>query len=397
MLVDLYPPNIGGVENYVQSLSKILCCRNHEVTVFTLGHPVKIELNQRIKIYREEGIFQKIPFLYGKSKKKWHPPSTDLLLTHKIAKVIEHEKPDIIHAHGWILYSMLPLKKKYNIPLVVTLHGYGYFCPITNYFRNDNICSTRSFMNCLNCAGKDYGYLRSISAYCGINRQISNIKLIDKFIAVSQYVREAHLNNLPVNNTDIVVIPNFYSVDEVESTKIELDIPDDFILYVGSLAPYKGLDTLIAAYNKLDTNIKLVLIGYKYKNYKFESSNNILVIGNASNDIVKEAYRRCKFAVFPSKWPEPCATVMFEAMSHKKAIIASNIGGFPDVIVDGQTGLLVPFGQEEQLSRAIKYLLDNPDIAIFMGNNGFERFMTYFSADVVAIKIEELYRDLLNR
>jgi glycosyltransferase involved in cell wall biosynthesis len=395
MLVDLYPPNIGGVEKYVQSLSIDLWRRGHQVSVITLGRPVSEVSEQGVKVYREEGIFQKIPFLYGKSQKKWHPPSADLVLTRRIAKIIEQEKPDIVHVHGWIIYSFLPLKKKFGVPLVVTLHGYGYFCSITNYFRNNTLCEDRSFFNCIQCAKKDYGYLRSLAAYCGINYNMKRLKLVDRYIAVSNFVKSAHVENLSLKDEDIVVVPNYYTQSENLESEGKGIQHQDFILFVGALAPYKGLDYLIQAYNRLKTSVKLLVIGYKYLNYDYKNSDNISVIENAPDTVIKEAFRNCRFAVFPSIWPEPLGTVVFEAMSYGKPVVATNTGGFPDMIINGETGFLVPANDIEALYQAMECLLDKPGLAREMGQRGYERWNTSFTAQVVIPQIEMIYRSLL--
>lgn len=151
---------------------------------------------------------------------------------------------------------------------------------------------------------------------------------------------------------------------------------------------------LIEAYQKPDTKIELVLIGAKHPAYHYEGTADILVIENAPYKMVAEAYQRCRFAVFPSIWPEPFGLVNLEAMSYKKAVIASNIGGFTDVVVDGETGILVPPGDGEALSQAIKYLLENPDVVEEMGQEGYKRWKENFTPEVVVPKIEELYQSL---
>jgi glycosyltransferase involved in cell wall biosynthesis len=396
MLVDLYPPNIGGVERAVQSLSVLLRREGHQVTVCTLGHPSSVQYDHGVRVYREEGLFQKIPFLYGGSKKRWHPPAPDWLLSRKIAKIIEQEKPDIIHAHGWIIYSVLPLKEKYGIPLVSTLHGYGYFCSITNLIRNNAICYERSFHNCIRCAGRDYGYFRSLAAYYGINRQIKRLKLVDKFIAVSPFVKEAYLTHLPLRNEDIEVVPNYYSPAIIEEEGIIANLPEDFILFVGALAPYKGLDVLIQAYNQLNTSTKLVVMGYRYLRYQYANTGNILVVEDVPHDMVMQAMSKCKFVVFPSIFPEPSAIVGLEAMSERKAVIASNIAGFKDYIVNGKTGILVSAGDPGELAEAIDYLLRKPELAVEMGQNGYDRLNENYIPEVIVPKIIKVYNSLIS-
>jgi glycosyltransferase involved in cell wall biosynthesis len=92
-------------------------------------------------------------------------------------------------------------------------------------------------------------------------------------------------------------------------------LPEDFILFIGALAPNKGVDILIEAYRKIETETELLLIGAKRPDYSYESTKNITVIEDASQQIVTEAYSRCKFVVIPSIWPERFGVVALEAMS----------------------------------------------------------------------------------
>lgn len=393
MLADFYPPIIGGVERHVQSLAIELCHRGHQVAVFTTGHPASVKREQGVKVYRQEGIFQKTPFSRAGLKKKWLPPTQDWLFTRKLARIIGQESPDIIHAHGWMLFSALPLKKKLRIPIVTTLHGYGSFCPRWTLIRNNSICDEPSLKNCFQCMREYSGIIKPLVAYYFIKANKNRLKSVDKFVAVSSFVKEAHVKHLRLGAEDIITIPNFYRPDnpaqEVKS------LPDDFILFVGALAPYKGVDTLIKAFRKVNTRTKLLLIGYRRLYYQCENTEDILVIEDAPRSTVMQAISKCKFAIFPSLWPDPAPTVTYEAMSQKRAVIASDIGGFKDIVIDRKTGILVPPGDSDRLSQAISNLLQNPETTLKMGERGYERFIKSYTPDMVVPGLIDLYQSLI--
>ncbi len=374
MLVDLYPPTIGGAERHVQSLSVKLSQMGHPVSVCTLDHHDSVEYDQGVKIYRLKGLFYEVPFLYRGAKKKWHPPTGDWLLTRKLARIIRHEKPDIIHAHGWILYSVLLLRKKSNIPLIATAHTYGYFCPRSTLLRKDAICEGPAITKCLGCIASDYGIVRSLAAYYGVKSNRSRLKYLDKLIAVSPFVKEAHAGHLGLEDDDVPIIPNFYAPERDGAAKKAKNLPQDFILFVGTLAPHKGVEVLIEAYRRLYTRTTLLLIGYSHRDYHYKSEGNMLVMENAPRDVVIQAMSNCRFLIVPSIWPDPAPTVAYEAMSHRKAIIAANVGGLRDIVVDGETGILVPANDPDKLVQAIGCLLESPEMASEMGQKGYQRF-----------------------
>ena len=396
MLADLYSPVTGGAERHIQSLSRELARRGHEIRVCTIGHPSlpRYEEEDGVKLYRLEGLFSKLPFLFKDQMKRRHPPTADWLVTKKLESILVDEKPDIVHAHGRILYSMLPLRKKIDTPLVLTLHGYWAICPTASLMSGDIICDSALTGSCVLCARQSYGLAKSLFVYLGTRINRTELKLVDKFIAVSSFVREIHARYLGLDGKDIVVIPNFYAADAIARTGNHGNLPQDFILFVGELIPTKGVNVLIEAYRKLDTRTKLVLIGSKHPGFHYDSTENIMVIENAPYDLVKEAYQNCRFAIFPSAWHEPCATVTFEAMSYRKAVITSNMGGFSDIVVDGETGILVPPNDSEALAGAIESLLQTPEVAEEMGRRGYERWKLNYSPEVVVPQIEQLYNSL---
>lgn len=397
MASDSYPPRISGLGRHVQLLSRQLARRGHEVIVFTVGYPdlPKCEEEGGVRICRLPGFFQKVPFLYKDAESKKPPPTRDWLVTKELRRIAKEEQPDILHAHGWILYSVLPLKNGSKIPLVATLHDYGLICPKTSLLKQDAVCDEPFTNKCLACGRDQYGVAKSLATYLGVKANRRSLGRVDKFIAVSSFVQQAHLEHLGLSNDDIVVLPNFCGADTIAEPRGYGNLPRDFILFVGALSPNKGVNILIDAYQKLDTQTKLVLIGAKHPAYDYKNAENILIIENAPHEVVIQAYRNCRFAIFPSTWPEPGPTVAFEAMGHRKAIIASRVGGFTDIVVDRETGILVAPNDAKALAEPIRYLLENREIADSMGEKGYERWKQFFTPEVVVPKIESLYQSLV--
>lgn len=96
-----------------------------------------------------------------------------------------------------------------------------------------------------------------------------------------------------------------------------------------------------------------------------------------------EALRRSLFTVAPSLWPEPFGLVALEAAAAGKATIASNIGGLKDIIVDGETGLLVPPGDRPALTAAMQRLIADGDLRQRLGTAARERAATFSPAAIV--------------
>jgi glycosyltransferase involved in cell wall biosynthesis len=397
MLSSFYPPFLGGISVYVQSLCRELSRRGHQVVVGTLGRRdlPESEDDSGIKVIRQEGFFQKIPFLFKDPARKWHPPARDPVISNKLANIIEQEGPDIIHTHSWILYSMLPLRNKFNVPLVHTIHDYGLFCPKRMAIKEDAICNRPSLMNCISCMNRPYGLLRVVSAYYGIRANRNKLKYVDKFIAVSDFVRQIHEKCLAISSQKIITLPDF-SDPFIDNRQEQIEaLPDDFLLYVGWLMSHKGVDVLIEAYRKLNTPVKLLIIGIEHPDYRYHTEGNILVLKNVPRRLLMQAMSRCRFAIFPSIWPEPFGLVVTEAMSQGKAVIATNTGGFTDIIMDGETGILVPPNDSGKLAEAISYLLRRPEEVLRMGRGGYDRFMKNYTPDVVIPKVIDVYESLL--
>jgi len=397
MLADDYPPIIGGEGRHVQSLSRELAKREHEVIVCASWAPglPRYEQEKGIKIHRLQGFFHRIPFLYKDPMRRWHPPVRDWVITNRLRRIVEEERPDMIHAHGWTVYSALPLKRDFGIPLVVTLHAYEFLCPKMSLFTDKSaLCDEPFRKKCIACGRESYGLAKSLAAYYGVKTNKKRLKLVDRFVAVSSFVKETHVKHLSLDDKDVVVIPNFCN-PEVEEAEKGVALPDDFMLFVGMLSLHKGVGVLLKAYRKLNTRAKLVLIGYTHPDYRCQSTENVFIVENAPHNIVMQAMSRCSFAIFPSIWPEPFGIVTIEAMMQRKAVIASAVGGFRDVVADRETGILVPRNDPDKLAEAIAYLLERPELTWQMGAKGYQRFIENYTPDVVIPMVLDVYQNLI--
>jgi glycosyltransferase involved in cell wall biosynthesis len=257
VLLSAYPPSIGGMESHVKTLAEWLSRHGHKVIVCTLGSESMsvTEESKNLTVYRMNGLLQKIPILFKNINKITHLPIPDPILIKKISKVIKKEKPDIIHAHGWMLYSAIYLKKKFGIPLLATIHDHGFICPTKALMKGDMICSKCFTKECVPCGKEIFGLKVSLLRYLCVKSQKKNLKYVDKFIAVSSFVKDVHSKY--IDEDKIVVIPNFYDASEriAMKSKESNELPDDFILFVGDLTHNKVADVIIDAFNKIKDRV----------------------------------------------------------------------------------------------------------------------------------------------
>ena len=396
LISDYYPPPSGGISLHVKSLARKLSDTGHEVVVCTTRQQdlPRYEEENGVRIHRLGAFFQRIPRLYRDPRRKWHPPAQDRLISRRLSGIIEGESPDVIHVHGWILYSLPPLKKGGKIPVVHTLHDYRLFCPRMVLLKGNAICSSGPGKGCLFCMRQSLGLLRALPACYGVRAYRDRLKCVDRFVAVSSFVKEAHVRHLGIDAARIVVIPNFHDPGTSTGARSCWDFPGKFILFVGWLMPHKGTDVLIKAYRKLDTETKLLVIAKEHPAYHYQGAGSIVIVKNAPHDVVMQAMSTCLFAVVPSINPDPCPTVALEAMSRRKAVIASEIGGLKDMVVHRRTGILVPPNDPDRLAEAMAMLLQRPGLASEMGEKGYERFAKDYSPDAVVPKIVDVYESL---
>lgn len=403
MLSDFYPPYIGGMERHVQTLSHELVRRGHHVAVATLQQdesPV-FEDEGGVRVYRLAGWNRALARFYVDQRHQYHPPLPDPGVMAGLRRVIKQEHPDIVHARRWMLYSFVGLKAWSKAKLVVTLHDYSLFCPTMTNFNNGQVCSGPSYLKCIRCSKPQYGNGKANLLTAGLKFSSYMHRYVDKYIAISSAVGEA--SKIRTNSTKwpIEVVPTFIpdsAVDEANSVERPSFLPpeDNYILFVGRQSTAKGLDVLLEAYNaELSKLAPLVLIVTEYGGTEKKFPPGVIVARNVPHAQVMAAWKHCALGVVPSIWPEPFGQVAVEAMACGKPVVASAVGGLPDVVADGVTGLLVEPGNVKILREAVRGLLLEAARREQMGIMGRQR-ACLFTVSTVADRIEQIYAELSN-
>lgn len=403
MLTQFYPPYIGGEERHVRNLSLRLKERGHAVAVATLGNTELPEYAEEdgVRVYRMHGSMQRFAGLFSESSRRHAPPFPDPELTLALRKIVQQERPEIVHAHNWLVHSYLPLKAMSAAPLVLTVHDHSIVCPKKKLIYGENLCSGPEARKCAGCAGRHYGPLKGFSVL-GMHRATTAFELpmIDLFVPVSRATGED--NKLFNGKLPVEVIPNFVPDDigNVDAQPHELlaQLPDEpFIMFAGAFGRYKGLDVLIDAYRTLQNAVPLVIIGYYTPEYPIRTKDfppNVYVLRDWPHNAVMQAWQRCLFGVVPSTWSEPCPTVAMEAMACGRALIGTSLGGITDLIDDGVTGLLVPPDNVQALAQAMRMLMDDRERCAQMGEAGKAK-VVHFQAQTVIDRIEHAYARLV--
>jgi glycosyltransferase involved in cell wall biosynthesis len=218
---------------------------------------------------------------------------------------------------------------------------------------------------------------------------------IDLFISPSSFLRNKMIE-FGIDKNKIIHIPNFINSNEYTPNYSN----SNYILYFGRLEKHKGLETFIAAMKHVKTS-KLYVVGDgSYRNMlerysKKNNMKNVVFLGFVTRKRLIELVRFSLFTVLPSEWYENCPMTILESFAFGKPVIGASIGGIPELVEDGSTGMLFDAGNVDDLAEKINYLLDNKNLAVEMGKNARKKVKEEYNEDVHCKRVTEAYKNVL--
>lgn len=236
---------------------------------------------------------------------------------------------------------------------------------------------------------------------------------IDKIITVSQYLKEELISKYFMQQKDIQVIYNGVNTERFHThrngqrikNQYQIGDRDPVVLYLGRLAPYKGVQFLIEAAPKILIEFprtKFIVSGstrYDTLNllklvYELDVRKSIIFTGYIQDEDVPDLYAACDVFCYPSLW-EGFGLPPVEAQACGKPVVAFNTCALPEVIKNKQTGLLVQPENSQALANAIISMLHDDERRHKMGMEGRKRVRRLFSWDDAAEKTLKIYREVM--
>ncbi|UPT76812.1 glycosyltransferase family 4 protein [Sulfurovum sp. XGS-02] len=352
----------GGSDRVYFETSKLLEKNGHNVLFFS----VKDEMSEAH--YSDKYFIQ--PFNYENTGTLHKIKLAAQFLYNKEARdnlelLIKNEKPDIAHLHifyGHITSSILPVLAKYNIPTVMSVHDYRMLCP-ANVMRDSEgkiceKCAEGNYLSCIigKCTKHSLVYSSIAAMECFVRDQFfSYEKYIDRFIMVSRFILDKHIQYKPSMKSKSEHVYNFIDLDKYSPHFSH----EDYYLYFGRLSREKGVMTLLNVWRKFPhVHLKIVGTGEVEEEAKQyiakHNMSNVEFVGFLNGDALFDVVKRSKFLFVPSEWYENNPMTVIEGFALGKPVIGARIGGIPELIKEGFNGYLFDSGDLDDLTGAVQ-------------------------------------------
>jgi len=384
LLTREYPPEVyGGAGTHVEYLARELR-RLTEVSVHCWGAPRS-----------EPGVTSHQPWNALSEPK---PESTTLqAMSINLAMAAAVKGTDLVHSHTWYANFGGHLSRlMWSIPHVMTIHSLEPLRP---------------------WKAEQLGGGYALSMFC----EQTAIESADAVIAVSHGVRRDVLSCYPAVDADRVHVihngidPEIYRPQRSPETltRFGIDPSRPFVLFNGRITRQKGLPLLLAAALELDPGYQVVVVASSPDTPEIaaevaalagrvsaERGNLVWIDHFISREDLIHLHSHATVFVCPSIY-EPFGLVILEAMACETAVVASRVGGIPEIVVEGETGYLVDFdpadldGFTSALAGRVETLLKDPTLAGTMGKAGRERVLQQFGWGAIAAQTVQLYDSLL--
>lgn len=366
-------PSLGGVEELVRQLAHAYRKRGVKAIVFTNRWPRGLprhEVYEGIEIYRLP-----MRFPQGSTKANLTYRLSRNAILREIVTILRRNNTQVLHvqcvsSNG---YYALEASRALNLPLVVTTQG-------ERTMDADRIFEKSQFLN---------HTLRLL------------LNEADHITACSQDTLEdlEEYRGTPFGPRGQVVY-NGIELDDFKNATPFVH-PRPYVLGIGRLVPQKGFDVLLKAFARAQLpNTDLILAGDGSENQALRQLSAELALGDrvvfwgrADRATAPQLFKGCAFFVLPSRH-EPFGIVNIEAMAAGKAVIATRVGGVPEIVTHGQNGLLVPSGDVASLAKTMQELSADAALKERLAACGY-RQVEQFSWSTIAGQYLQIYEDVL--
>lgn len=292
-----------------------------------------------------------------------------------------------------------PLKTK-GIPIVLTLHDLKPICPNYKYYVNGAVCEACSggkFYNCLKnkCTkGSTLGSLvNTVEMY--FHYAMGYYQGVDRYIAVSQF-HKRKMMEAGFPETQITYLPNYIDTQGFDAATPE----QSYVLYFGRLSAEKGVSTLFqAALENNEIRHLIVGTGPLEDRLKQEAEalglSNVEFLGFKQGPELVEIVSGATCVVIPSELYENCPMTILEAFAAGRPVIGANIGGIPELIEEGQDGLIFEPKNPADLAQKVRWIWANRGKAREMGMLGRAKMEERFNAELHYEGLMNIYQSVL--
>jgi len=293
-------------------------------------------------------------------------------------------RPDLVHIHDvypffspWVLRDC----RREGVPVVMTCHDFRLTCPAATHLCGSAVCelclggheSWCVLRNCRASRWESLGYaLRSAVA----RKWRLFLDNVTAYITPTEFVK-GRLVAAGFPEQRITAVPNMIDVPE---SGVDPSV-NQYVAYVGRITPEKGISTLLASAEMTGLRVRIAGDPSPMPELVKKAPANVEFLGPLCREDVETLYRSARFLVLPSLWFETFGLVAAEAMSHGVPVIASNMGGLPEVVDDGATGFLFEAGNPEDLANKMRVLWSDPALCRRMGQTAREKVTREYSED----------------
>ena len=397
LLVNKFHYLRGGSEKYYFELAQLLKSKGHTVGFFSMKHEENITTGDAEYFVEEIDLntgskLKALDVIYSQENKRL------------MAKALEEFKPDIVHINNFqrqLSASIIDAIKEKNIPIVMTAHDLNPICPASIMLYNGEVCDDCITKGYAQCIKKKCVKGSTLKSTLGVMEKkyydIHNVfRKIDCIISPSEFNKNQLVNG-KLKYNEIVALHNF--VNESERNEYVLG---DYAFYLGRLSKEKGILNLIEAIGDIP-NAKLLIAGDGPERERIEAyisehklDGRITLLGYQNQDSIHKYITNSRFVVIPSICNENCPYSVLEAMEIGKPIVASRIGGIPELIADGENGYLYKADDINELKEKLMLMLDNDDKVNRFAQKSRELYESYYSPDSYYNELIKIYNKVMS-